>query len=943
MLSPLRVVLAVVLLQQSSLQPPRAVVLSATAAVERDSAAIVERRWRSWLREHPDDRAAILALATLARLRYDFPEAEQLYDRLIPWAGRATDGYAAYAALGRAQELQGRGMVERAVPWYERAAAAARSAGEREAAVEAELGLAFVRGRAQGTAAELAMLDSIERALPAADPRVSAALRCERAALSARTGGRDALALARSGAALARRAGDRRLEARCLHAEALDFVRVGDLDGAGVRLARVEALLRSARDRAGLGAILQWHGYLLESNGDYGAAQPLLREAAAEGEASGNVSVQAWALVDLAQISIGVNDIVSARREAERSTALFTVLGDRWGLATAIGLEGQIALEVGDTTRAREHYQRLLAWAISERQPLAIGDAHHGLADVAAREHHWRAAERELDAQRAALRRGGGTDWEEELSYYYGVVALDRGDVRGAERRLRAGLAALDSSRHARRYLVRATLAEVALRRGDTTTAERELREASAQLDAWRATLGDRELRLLAFQVRDAFGGHGPPVARVIAGIAAAGHVASAFEMAEHRRARDLRDQLARDAAMRGSAHARGPDPTPATPAATLASIQRALPDAGTALLEYVTGGGGQPTTLFVITRGRASTSRLPPLDSLRPAIARLVGLVEGGGDPRALGRALGDALLAPALAALPPGVTRLLIVPDGALYRAPFQLLVAPDGRWMIERYAIATVPSAAVAAALWTRPAPEGPAALLAFGDPRFPDESDARAWTSLLRSAFGGAPLRLPGSADEVRDVARYSPAPVIRLRENASEAFLEHTPLERYRVIHFATHAVVDEYASARTVLALAPGGGEDGLVTTGDLAALHLNADLVVLSACRTARGVVLGGEGMRGLTTPLLRAGARAVIATEWSIGDRTTRAFVDDLYGALADGMDAAGALRRAALAAMRDGAPPREWAAFRLVGDPLVRVPLRRPSSVLDWWRRR
>jgi len=131
-----------------------------------------------------------------------------------------------------------------------------------------------------------------------------------------------------------------------------------------------------------------------------------------------------------------------------------------------------------------------------------------------------------------------------------------------------------------------------------------------------------------------------------------------------------------------------------------------------------------------------------------------------------------------------------------------------------------------------------------------------------------------------------------------------------------------------------VLALSPDGEDDGFVSPGDLAALHLDADLVVLSACRTAGGVTVAGEGVQGLATPLLAAGARAVVATQWRIGDRSTVRLVDDLYAALARGIPVADALRAAKLAALRRGAPVGEWAGFTVVGDPLVRVPLAMPK---------
>jgi CHAT domain-containing protein len=194
------------------------------------------------------------------------------------------------------------------------------------------------------------------------------------------------------------------------------------------------------------------------------------------------------------------------------------------------------------------------------------------------------------------------------------------------------------------------------------------------------------------------------------------------------------------------------------------------------------------------------------------------------------------------------------------------------------------------------------------------------------------------RLRRSAREARLVAEYSPASEVRLREAASAAYLKRADLTPFRVLHFATHALVDEHTAARTALVLAPGKGETGFVGPDELARLHLNADLVVLSSCRSGGGAVVNGEGVQGLVAPLFQAGARSVVATQWEIGDRGAVRFVELMYRHLAEHRTVGEALRRAKLDAIRAKAPPKEWAAFTVIGDPLVRVPLQAPS----WWHR-
>ena len=361
-------------------------------------------------------------------------------------------------------------------------------------------------------------------------------------------------------------------------------------------------------------------------------------------------------------------------------------------------------------------------------------------------------------------------------------------------------------------------------------------------------------------------------------------------------------------------------------------------------MLEYVAGSEGAPTTLFALSRAGVRAAVLPSADTLAPAIRRLVAMVENGGRPDALMRSLGAALLEPARTLLPDGVTRLVIVPDGPLHHLPFDALTLADGETAVERWAIGLAPSASLAATLWRRDAPgepgRVPGRVLAMGDPQFPLELSASAMRDgeTYRSAFaaaGGLP-RLKGSGEEVRTVARYAAGgSEVRTRAEASEAWLKMAPLERFDVIHLATHALVDERSLTRTALALAPSGAEDGFLSPADIAGLKLDADLVVLSACRTAGGVTIAGEGVQGLTTPLVAAGARSVIATQWRVGDRSTVRLVADLYDGLARGLTVAEALREAKLAALRRGAPPGEWAGFTVVGDPTAKVPLVKPST--------
>jgi CHAT domain-containing protein len=575
-------------------------------------------------------------------------------------------------------------------------------------------------------------------------------------------------------------------------------------------------------------------------------------------------------------------------------------------------------------------------------------------AEIRARD--WAAAERVIAEERALARRTGQPAFHSSILFDAGRLALYRGRLDEAERALEQHLAGLDSSAdRVLEYTTRAHLADIHARRGELARAERELSAANDALDEWRATLPDDQLRLLAFQATaNDIDARDPSAARVIAALATGGRAEAALALAERMRARTLMDHLAQDAAMRVgdeggrpvSLGAAGQPLLSATsadePEPAGRTISGQLPDARTALVEYVAGRDDAPSTVFVVTRAGVRAHRLAPADSLADAIARLDAMLERGDDPGALARALGVALLDPALAGLDSGVTRLVVVPDGPLHRVPFDALRMAAGRYVVERFGVSLAPSAGVAAALWRRPRPDpnAPVRLLAMGDPAFGSApGTVRGTADDGRSAFDSAGTlpRLKASGAEARAVARYAAAADVRLGEEASAAFLEQAPLGAYRVIHLATHAIVDDRAIGRSAIALAAGDGESGILLPGDLAALDLDADLVVLSACRTAGGVVLDGEGVQGLTAPLLQAGARAVVATGWRIDDRRTVRFVLDFYDALARGLTVGDALHDAKLTALHHGAPPAEWAAFTVVGDPTVTIPLTAPRRAL------
>ena len=920
---------------QSPPRTPDQIAQGAERALHDDSADVARARWQATLARDPADREAMLGLATLDRATYQFETADSLFSALLARGGAEPDGWTVQARLGLYRVAFARGDNHASDSILHLAIAEARRLGDRNAEISALIG--FTSTRVGSVGSLYATMDSIARLLPPEESLDRAEYLCRMGVYRGIGGESDALDLLRRGMAMAERVGERLLVGHCLEGYGLIHSILGQNDSALAIYDRAAAILRATHEHAGLSRNESRRSDILQAYGRLGEAKVALQRVLAEATISRNRQRMANALGGMGMLALRVGDLPTAAEYFDHAAALNDSLDQYEGGMISRQNRAEVLSASGDLVAARKALEQNLDEATRGQFLEDVVIARQRLARVAIRRGEWSDAERQLAAADSAASAHGLEGMRQELVYDRGRLALGEGKLTDAERRFSSFLAKTAPEDRLIRYIARSRLAQVWAARGDLARAEHELTDANGELERWRASVGTDELRRYAFAAT-AVGEYDPqaPAANVLAALAAGGRAGAALTLAEQRRARTLADRLTQADALRETADS-GTLHRDRT--ATAEEIVAAIPDDSTAILEYVAGTDGAPTTLFMVTRAGVSASLLPTADSLQAPVARFVALLESGQPADALAGSLGETVLGPA-AELAAGISRLIVVPDGPLHRIPFDALRLPDGRLAVERWALGIAPSAAVATVLRrprAAPSAEEPR-VLALGDPAFASERSG----GLLRegetfrgayAASGGLP-RLAASGDEVRDVARYSPGKaVVRLREDASEAWLKTAALGAFDVIHFATHALVDESSLARTSLALAPGAGEDGFLSPADLAALKLEADLVVLSACRTAGGVMVAGEGMQGLTTPLIEAGARAVVATQWRIGDRSTVRLVDDFYAGLGRGLTVSEALREAKLAALHRGVPAGEWAAFTVVGDPLVRVPLRQP----------
>jgi CHAT domain-containing protein len=199
------------------------------------------------------------------------------------------------------------------------------------------------------------------------------------------------------------------------------------------------------------------------------------------------------------------------------------------------------------------------------------------------------------------------------------------------------------------------------------------------------------------------------------------------------------------------------------------------------------------------------------------------------------------------------------------------------------------------------------------------------------------------RLVSTGAEARAIAALVPADerIVMTGLDASKEQVMRAPLQQYRYLHFATHGLINSRYPALSALAMSQfsSSGEtvDGLLRLHDIYALDLDAELVVLSACDTALGREIRGEGLVGLTQAFMYAGARSLVVSLWQIPDRASAELMSRFYRAmLADGLTPSAALQKASLsiAAEPRWRDPYYWAAFVLVGD-WVEIPSAAPAA--------
>lgn len=353
----------------------------------------------------------------------------------------------------------------------------------------------------------------------------------------------------------------------------------------------------------------------------------------------------------------------------------------------------------------------------------------------------------------------------------------------------------------------------------------------------------------------------------------------------------------------------------------TEAQIAELLPDAHTALLEYTV--TKTEILLFAIARDakggpqiqfwqlRDAAGLPAQIESFRQALAAR------DLQYRAAAQRLYSRVVGPAASTL-AGKKRIVIVPDGPLWNLPFQALVSPQGRHMIEDAALFYAPSLTAAREM-RRLSGEAPPAsghtLLALGGPT--TAADTPPLTESIR---------------EVQDVVHlYGARGAAYVQAQAAKQRWK-TEAPQFRVLHLATHGILNSNTPLDSYLVMSrvPGETEESRLTAREILGMNLQADLAVLSACEMARGRFRFGEGIIGMSWAFLVAGAPTTVVSQWKVDSASTRELMVSFHRNLKPASAApltrrAEALRASVLDLLKNPQyrHPFYWAGFVMIGN--------------------
>ena len=661
---------------------------------------------------------------------------------------------------------------------------------------------------------------------------------------------------------------------------------------------RAEALFHEAGDLNGQAAARQGLGFLQLLKEDYAKAAEALQVAARLQGESGDHRSAAISRLSLAYALGRQGDSSAARGLLEQARDSLQAVGDDVGVAAAFWGLGELAVAGGRAAAAESLYRQGLGSLQDRPAPSVSWQLHAGLAEVLDQQGERDAAVGELKTAAGLIELVASHVVAEPLRISY---LADKTEVYSQLARIQFTAGRSDQAFAASERLRAREMLDL-LGRGRIAFGTSPGDSLAARAQSLRRQIAD-----LTSQVENP---------NPEGGLRERPTAPSAVAREALVQAQDAYADLLLRMEEGG-----GKGTGPALVGGSVATVREVMGKLapGEALLEYLV--ADSTTMVFAVT---ADTFVTIDLGVGRHDLAALVDFTRGllsptsvrqrGGDElwRTPLRRLYRELIAPVEATgLLTGKHVLFIVPHAELHYLPFAALIASEGpaeHYLVERYAIETVPSASVwlrLRARATRSAGDGTVLALA---PRVDALPGSRAEVETIRETYGARATVLTG--------VRASEAV---FRADAGQA----------EVIHLATFGVLNKHNPLFSFVELAPHGSDDGRLEVHEVFGLGLHARLVVLSACQTALGSgaladVPAGDDWVGLVQAFLYAGAGTVMASLWPVEDRATADLMSRFYKNLNSGAGEAEALAEAQQQALRNRttAEPFYWAGFTLSG---------------------
>ncbi len=736
--------------------------------------------------------------------------------------------------------------------------------------------------------------------------------------------------------------GDHRGEAFVNNNLCLSYRRLGDYQKALTHCTESLAMQRAMGDRRSESENLNNLGLVHKSLTNYDKAREFFSESLTLKRALNDRRGEISPLANLGQIYLLTGDSQKALDYHNQGLELSRALGERRSESVTLSNIGDVYAAIGEHQKALDYFRQALTLrqVITDRPGEAVvlystARSYRDLGNLHAAQTHVEAALEIIESLRTNV-----INQELRDSYFASVQDVYEFHVDLLLRQHRQdpekGFDALgfEANERARARGLLDMLAEsrIDFRQGvDSALLERE-----RSLQRLINSRADSQVRLLS----------GKPTAERVA--AAAKEIeALTSEYAQVRA--QIRAQSPRYAALT--------QPTQLS----LKDIQEQIVDSETVLLEYAL--GKERSFLWAVTRNSLATFELPARAKIEQIAERAIELLrvshqrQHKREAELANRELSKILLGPAADRL--GNKRLLIVPDGILQYVPFAALPQPLGssggaidKPMIVDHDVVSLPSASVLVFLRRERAQRKTASRMVavLADPVL-QSVDKR--VDRNRDETDG-PLKVGSRPpDEVRGLAESGVINLERLiysrREaeailafsggaknlkaldfDASRATATNPGLADYKIVHFATHGIVNNQhpALSGVVLSLVDrqGRSQDGFLRLHDIYNLKLGSDLVVLSACQTALGKQVRGEGLVGLVRGFMYAGAPRVVASLWEVKDEATAELMKRFYRKmLVENLSPATALRAAQLSMWKEGrwSASYYWAGFVIQGE--------------------